>query len=280
MINLANKILDDLPGLYDVKAAEKEYPVSYEQSMNTVLTQELERFNILLKTITVTLKDMKRAISGEILMSEEMEEAMIFMLDGKIPGLFLKTSFPSLKPLGSYIIDLKDRLAFFEKWVEEGIPAVYWINLFFFTHGFLTGAMQNFARKYSIAIDTLVYDFEVIFDVPDDGEGVVAPEDGIHVVGMKLEGCKWDAKNRVLGESDPKVLFTACPLIWFKPCRLMDRGKELSYECPLYKTSERKGVLMTTGHSTNYVADIKLPSAVDPGHWIKRGVALLCALSE
>jgi len=32
--------------------------------------------------------------------------------------------------------------------------------------------MQNYARKYSIAIDTLTFDFDVVHDVPDDGAGV------------------------------------------------------------------------------------------------------------
>lgn len=82
MTNLANSILNDIPALYDVKKAEKTYPVSYEQSMNTVLTQELTRFNNLLEEIISSLKDMKRAILGEILMSSEMEAAMISMLDG------------------------------------------------------------------------------------------------------------------------------------------------------------------------------------------------------
>jgi len=50
--------------------------------MNTVLTQELSRFNILIKTIKSSLKDMKRAIVGEILMSQDLEDAMISMSDG------------------------------------------------------------------------------------------------------------------------------------------------------------------------------------------------------
>ena len=56
MTNLANSILNDIPALYDVKTAEKNYPVSYEQSMNTVLTQELTRFNNLLSEIITSLK--------------------------------------------------------------------------------------------------------------------------------------------------------------------------------------------------------------------------------
>merc|ERR1711937_312557 len=51
-----------------------------------------------------------------------------------------------------------------------------------------------------------------------------------------------------------------------------------TYDCPLYKVLTRKGVLLTTGHSTNFVMMPELPTDQDPDMWTRAGVASVLAL--
>jgi len=44
--------------------------------MNSVLTQELSRFNNLIKIIRTSLTNIKRAIKGEVLLDSDLEAAL------------------------------------------------------------------------------------------------------------------------------------------------------------------------------------------------------------
>ena len=104
------------------------------------------------------------------------------------------------------------------------------------------------------------------------------PADGVYIYGLFLEGARWDMSKQRLEESKPKELYTEMRPLWFKPEVNRKVPPTGIYNCPCYKTLNRAGTLSTTGHSTNFVLPIELPTVMDQNHWIGRAVALICAL--
>ena len=82
--------------------------------MNIVLVQELIRFNGLMSVIKESIINLKKAINGILVMSSSLEDVFDNMMLGKVPGMWAAKSYPSLKPLGSYINDLLRRINFFQ----------------------------------------------------------------------------------------------------------------------------------------------------------------------
>ena len=61
---VAIEIAAKVPANYDMEFAQLKYPVLWEQSMNTVLCQELIRFNNLLSVMRESLVNIQKAVKG------------------------------------------------------------------------------------------------------------------------------------------------------------------------------------------------------------------------
>jgi dynein heavy chain len=131
-------------------------------SLSIVLIQEMEKFNNLLSTLKKTLAELKKAIKGFAVMSQELDEMYLAFQNNVLPGLWRKVSFASLKPLASWFKDMINRVEFMRNWLDGKAPFSYWMSGFYFPQGFLTGVLQAHSRLYKIPIDTLSFKFKVL----------------------------------------------------------------------------------------------------------------------
>lgn len=100
--------------------------------MNTVLAQEVIRYNKLLNVMAKYLKDVQKALKGEVVMSEDLDKMSTSLFNNQVPDIFSGVGPLSLKPLSSWILDVNQRIKFIGKWINESMPPAFWLSGFFF----------------------------------------------------------------------------------------------------------------------------------------------------
>jgi len=101
------EVLERLPSEpIDLVAVRLRYPMARENSMNSVLAQELQRYNTLVSLITASLSTLLQSLRGELVASASTEELFRSVLLGEIPARWLRVSYPSQRTLLGYIADL------------------------------------------------------------------------------------------------------------------------------------------------------------------------------
>ncbi|BHF62268.1 Dynein heavy chain 6, axonemal [Sparganum proliferum] len=271
VFDLAGDILARLPEKIDIEQARADHFTLDSKgrinSLTTVLTQEVDRYNKLLQIMKVSLEQLQKAVKGFVVMSEQLEMIYFSFLLNSVPEHWANSAYPSLKPLSGWVKDLILRCEFIRTWMISGQPKSFWISGFFFPQGFLTGILQNYARKYDLPIDHLSFDFTVYPQYRDQAEyaaqlkevkygetlpadaTIETPKDGVLIHGLLMDGFRWDDENQIIADSVLGELLVPLPIVHMKP-EMDFKPDPRKYIAPLYKTSVRAGVLSTTGKAS------------------------------
>ncbi|XP_070691188.1 dynein axonemal heavy chain 5 [Pempheris klunzingeri] len=263
---LADDMLEKLPPDYlPFEVRERLQKMGPFQPMNIFLRQEIDRMQRVIVLVRNTLTDLKLAIDGTIIMSENLRDALDCMYDARIPARWKKASWAS-STLGFWFTELLERNRQFQAWIFEGRPNCFWMTGFFNPQGFLTAMRQEITRaNKGWALDRMVLCNEVTRWMKDDI--TQPPAEGVYVFGLYLEGAGWDRRSCKLTDSKPKVLFEMMPVIRMYAENNGVKDSRL-YSCPIYKKPVRTDI--------NYIAAVDLRTSLPPEYWILRGVALLC----
>merc|ERR1711871_1114556 len=255
--------------------------------LNIYLYQEIQRLQAVIAKVSFMLKQLRLAINGEVVMSEELSACLDAISDAKPPNSWIFTvagdEFSWILPtLGLWFSSLLLRDDQDRTWLMNSRPNSFWLTGFFNPAGMLTAMKQEVCRRHQKeapkwALDDIVYHTEVThYNNVDNVKS--SPPEGAYVHGLFLEGCGWSKENSQVLESEPKTLYVPLPVLHVTA---MLRGDELKsrttlydkwgpYDCPVYKYRNR------TDRFFIFMVTLRCSQDKNPTFWTLRGVALLC----
>ncbi|KAL5105018.1 hypothetical protein TcWFU_009077 [Taenia crassiceps] len=273
---MAKEMLSKLPPDYNpFEVKELLQQLDHLKPLHIFLRHELDRIQRVISLVRATLNDLKLAIDGTIIMSENLRDALDNIYDARIPAVWRKVSWDSAT-LGFWFTDLLDRNTQLHSWLFHGRPKAYWLTGFFNPQGFLTAMRQEIARANKFALDVAALTNEVTRMSHEEVSR--APPEGVYIYGLYLDGAGWDRKACRLMEPPPKLLYTPLPVVHLSTCcttgqaPLAPATSAIYYTCPVYKKPARTDL--------NYIFPLQLRTNRDSNYWILRGVALLCDINQ
>merc|ERR1711939_117307 len=177
--DVAKDLYERIPGLISI-ADIRTMLLDDPSPLNIVLLQESERYNAMLSGLSNTLKQLQLGIKGLVVMSSDLDEVFGFLFDGRVPPKWLKT-YPSVKPLAAWMLDLVLRIQQLAEWSMQGPPVLLWLGGLTFPTGYLTGMLQTTARKNNQAIDAYSWAFDVL--PQPENEIMNSPKEGSYMCG-------------------------------------------------------------------------------------------------
>ncbi len=169
-------------------------------------------------------------------------------------------------------------------WIDSGTNSgYYWLRAFYVPQSLVTAIQLNYARSVAgVSVKQVKLKFVLL---ASDEEAIKKSKKltGVACVirGLHIEGARWDPTRGRLAEALPKIFHEHLPPILMEATRETEPPKDhYLYPCPVYRTQLRKGEITPTGHSTNYIFTLDLPSDHPPKHWINRGVAATLELMD
>ena len=210
-------LLKEIPNQLNIEVCRNKYSVSYEESLNVFLQQEVIKCNNLISTVYNHLKELDKALKGDTLMSKELEDIYYNIYNNTVPELWLALNHHT--PLQSWIQHLKGRIKFLNNWIETTYPTEYFLGMFFNPQGFIESLKLNYARKKQIPVNTVTFEHKIIANP-------IRTEEGKYLSGLYIKGAKWQLTH--LEEMEVGNIITIIPTVLFTPIAISKAKKPLN----------------------------------------------------
>jgi len=264
--NVAEDVKAKIPDPFDLQFLRKE--IGVPTPVQVVLLQELEAWNAVIRKMRTTLKDLARALAGEIGFSADLEALGSSLFNGQLPAAWSKVNPPTEKMLGSWMLWFERRYAQYKHWATQGEPSVMWLSGLHIPETYIAALVQTACREKGWPLDkstlyTQVTKYTKMEDVKEK------PRFGCYVQGLYLEGAAWDLERSMLARQDPKVVVVELPILQVIPMEASKLKLSNTFKAPVYITQSRRNAA-----GTGLVFEADLATDMHPSHWVLQGVAL------
>jgi dynein heavy chain len=265
---MANDIQKIIPDDFDVHHVKRSMDVP--SPTQVVLLQELDRWNNLIRVMKSTLKDLRRALKGEIGMSQKLDELATSLMNGFIPSSWRSLAPQTEKNLSNWLKHFQRRYEQYNNWIEKGEPVVMWLSGLQIPEAYLTALVQATCRANGWPLDKSTLYTEVTNHV--DPKGIKEPPvSGCYIHGLYLQGATWDTESGSLKrvENGGKLL-QELPVMKVIPIEAHRLKLVNTFRTPVYTTELRRNAA-----GVGWVFDADLYTTTHASHWTLQGVALL-----
>lgn len=228
---------------------------------NTTLVQ-------LVVAMRSSLKDLQRALAGEIGFSSQLEELSTSLFNGQLPTMWAKLTPPTEKQLAAWIVWFQRRYKQYKDWAERGEPSVMWLSGLHTPETYIAALVQAASRDKGWSLDKTTL-YTKLTKITSAAQVAEKPRHGCYISGLYLEGAGWDIQRGVLVRQDPKVLVTELPIVQIVPVEASQLKSSDVFKAPVYVTQARRNAM-----GAGLVFEADLASDEHPSHWVLQGVSL------
>jgi len=236
--------------------------------LEVVLLQEIERFENLVKRMVGNLRDLKRALKGEIGMGQMLDELGTSLFNAQLPHVWAQVAPATQKPLGSWVEHYLKRYKQYSDWTTKGDPTVFWLSGLHVPESLLSALVQASCRRRGWALDksTLYTKVTKSFEASQ----VTHMLDGTYVEGIYLEGGRWDVQGGYVARQNPKQLIQQLPFVQIIPVEANRLKLRDELPTPVYITQQRRNAM-----GVGLVFEANLTTKEHLSVWVLQGVAMM-----
>jgi len=212
-----------------------------------LLSQEVSKYNSLIKHIQSRCQMLIACLDGESIMTAELaEECHDGIMCDRMPPQWSRAAYPCLSNLPDFLVNLQERVDYMHGLLEEDVEQLYrfWVPGFFGQRQLLSYLLQKGARAQQLPLDQAVLKYTVTSradDAIDEGASREAIESKLHkgehfkggyyLYGLTCHGARWHRRMKFFDElpHNPGKLLDPMPAIHVEVVHKKDQGLFL---CP------------------------------------------------